>query len=220
MHSGGLTFSKPTLIKVDKCFSPPSSLPPTRSSGKERLIGQKRMWTCWEIVLWKQSNLYWQAIRSSAHTDQQWYLNSLANTIHESTMTFQSIRSFENLPISPDYVSSRKLLQYHKKFFGLFLFSHNKQWWEKARRTNARASSAKTSVSKAHWRAAKSGKVNQCHSIVHCLLGYTYTVSSSACSSITRKPLFQVPSRKHHMAVFSKTSSHKTVSSKTSHVPT
>jgi hypothetical protein len=37
-------FSKPTLIRVLECFNLPSSPPPARGSGKERLIGQRRIW--------------------------------------------------------------------------------------------------------------------------------------------------------------------------------
>jgi hypothetical protein len=43
-------FSKPTLISILKYFNLSSSLPLTRGRGKERLIGQRRMWTCLEIV--------------------------------------------------------------------------------------------------------------------------------------------------------------------------
>jgi hypothetical protein len=48
--SVGLYFSKPTLIMVLKPFNLPSSLSPTRGSGKEGLMGQRR--TCLETVLW------------------------------------------------------------------------------------------------------------------------------------------------------------------------
>lgn len=61
----GLYFSKPTLISVHKCFNLPSNLLPIRGSGKERLIGQRRMWTCLEIVLWGESNLCCQSIQVS-----------------------------------------------------------------------------------------------------------------------------------------------------------
>jgi hypothetical protein len=37
----GLSFLQPTLIRILKCFILPSSLSLTRSSGKERQIGQK-----------------------------------------------------------------------------------------------------------------------------------------------------------------------------------
>jgi hypothetical protein len=37
----GLDFSRPTLIRVLKCFNIPSSPPPSRGSGKERLTGQR-----------------------------------------------------------------------------------------------------------------------------------------------------------------------------------
>jgi hypothetical protein len=37
----GLEFSKPSSIRVLKCFNLPSSPPATRGSGKERLIGNR-----------------------------------------------------------------------------------------------------------------------------------------------------------------------------------
>jgi hypothetical protein len=78
-------FSKPTLIRVFyKCFNVSSIPPLTRGSGKERLVGQRRMWTCLEIVLWNESNLRCQDISSSAPMNQQRQLNPLTNTIHES----------------------------------------------------------------------------------------------------------------------------------------
>jgi hypothetical protein len=49
--SVGLYFSKPTLLSILKCFNLPSSPSQTRDSGKEMLIGQRRMWTCLEIAL-------------------------------------------------------------------------------------------------------------------------------------------------------------------------
>ena len=49
--SVGLYFSKPTLLSILKCFNLPSSPSPTRDSGKEMLIGQRKMWTCLEIAL-------------------------------------------------------------------------------------------------------------------------------------------------------------------------
>ena len=48
---------------------------------------------------------------------------------------------------------------------------------KKTRGTYASVSSVKTSVSKTQRRPAKSGKVNQRHRVVRCLLGYTYTLS-------------------------------------------
>lgn len=47
-----LIFQNLLLIMVFKCFNLPSSPPPTRGSGEEKLIGQRRVWTCLEIVLW------------------------------------------------------------------------------------------------------------------------------------------------------------------------
>lgn len=47
----GLHFQKPAFSQALKCFNLPSSPPPTRGSGEERLIGQRRVCTCLEIVL-------------------------------------------------------------------------------------------------------------------------------------------------------------------------
>jgi hypothetical protein len=58
------------------------------------------------------------------------------------------------------------------------------------------------SISKAQQRPAKHDKVSQCHSIVHCLLGYTHTLSKyhmfSQASVLARHhmPPFQASSRK------------------------
>jgi len=38
----------------------PSSPPHTKGSREERLMGQRRMWTCLEIVLWDKSDLNFQ----------------------------------------------------------------------------------------------------------------------------------------------------------------
>jgi hypothetical protein len=60
-------FTYHALIRVLKCFNLPSSQPHTRSSGKERLIGQRRMWACLEVVLWGDCNLHCQDISRSVH---------------------------------------------------------------------------------------------------------------------------------------------------------
>ena len=90
-----------------------TSLLATRGSGKEKLIEQRRVWTCLEIVLWSKSNLCCQNICSSVHTNQQLQINPLANTIHEPAMAGllntiqesvtagQSIRNHKDLPIPP-----------------------------------------------------------------------------------------------------------------------
>jgi hypothetical protein len=71
-QGGVLYFSKPTLMRVLKCFNLPSSPPPTRGSGKERLIGQRGMWPCSEVVLRCDFNLHCQDISSSGYMNQQW----------------------------------------------------------------------------------------------------------------------------------------------------
>lgn len=75
--------------------------------------------------------------------------------------------------------SAKKPLEYDKKSFGTFL-------------------------SMLSWQmmVSKEGKANQCHSVTHCLLGYTYTLSRhhvlSQTSSLAKHhvPLFLAASRK------------------------
>ena len=85
----GLYSSKPTLIRVLKCFNLPSSPPPTRGSGKERIWGK---WTCLErffgatpiCVVWKSAVQF---------TGQQWQLDPLhgyiSNPFRESRVSKQ-----------------------------------------------------------------------------------------------------------------------------------
>jgi hypothetical protein len=61
-----LDFSKPALIGVLKLFNPPSSLPPSRDSGGEKVIRTWGKWTCLGIVLWGNSNHCCQDIRRVA----------------------------------------------------------------------------------------------------------------------------------------------------------
>lgn len=49
---------------VLKCFNLPSSQPPNRGSGKERI---QVKWTCLEMVPWRKSCLHCQEISSSVH---------------------------------------------------------------------------------------------------------------------------------------------------------
>ena len=103
--------------------------------------------------------------------------------------------------------SSKKLLEYHEKFFAIFL-----------------------SVKSGQLMISREGKGNQCHSVVHCRLGYTHTLSKhhmfSQASALAKyhSPPFQATSRKtpHSQkniflcVCLGKTSSHKTVSRKKS----
>lgn len=66
------SFQNVLLIRVRKHFNLPSSPPPTRGSGKERLIGQRRTWTCLETVLWSESSQRCQDVSSSVHTNRHW----------------------------------------------------------------------------------------------------------------------------------------------------
>jgi hypothetical protein len=76
-------FSKPALIRVLKCFNLPSSPPPTRGSGKERLIGQRGMWACLDIVLSGDFNLHCQDI--SSH-ESATVAQLITNSIYQSGM--------------------------------------------------------------------------------------------------------------------------------------
>jgi len=99
--------------------------------------------------------------------------------------------------------------------------SSKKAWWAKARKSV----SAKTSLSEAQQWSAKSCKVSQWMSIIHWLLGSTYTfsnyhtsrISQASTSANIRCPFTRQLPEKYHVSVLSKTSSQKTVSRKTSH---
>jgi hypothetical protein len=45
----GLDFSKPTIIRVLKCFNLPTS--PSSKGRGDKMIEDKEMWTCLEVVL-------------------------------------------------------------------------------------------------------------------------------------------------------------------------
>jgi hypothetical protein len=70
-RSGGLDVSKPTLIRVLKCFKFLPSPPLTRGSEKERLIGNRGMWTHLEIVLSGDSKLHCQQSSTLAKHHQE-----------------------------------------------------------------------------------------------------------------------------------------------------
>jgi hypothetical protein len=75
----GLYFSKLILIRVLRCFNLPSSPPATRSSRKEDLIEQRRMWTCLEIVLGAKKSVlsgYQQFNSQELFKNQQQQFNS------------------------------------------------------------------------------------------------------------------------------------------------
>ena len=85
----------------------PPSPPPTTGSRKERLIGQRGMWTCLEIVLWNESNLHCQDTSSLLHRNQQQQLYP------EETMRLCQSAKSEEVARSPP--------EHHQKFFGAFL---------------------------------------------------------------------------------------------------
>ena len=172
------------------------------------------MWPRIEIVLWSNPDLHGQDSSSSAH-GQQWLISS-SGAIHlqtpftnrqlkfhpEDTWEVEAARSLRN-------TTRRSLVCFS-------LQSHDKGWsTKKARRTNATASSRKTSVSKAQQRPAKSSRQPL---LEHCQLSsglylcpfQTSYVFSSICSNKIPHTL----SQKHHVLVLSKTCSHMPASAK------
>lgn len=131
--------------------------------------------------------------------------------------------------------SGKKVPWYHQKFFSAILSTKSWQMMiSKARQTNAIVLLAQPRISKTQQRPAKRDKVNQWHSIVHCLLGYTYTLSkcyifseASVLQNITwpfsrhlpeKKPTCFCSQQNNLPCIcLSKTSSYKTVPRKTSH---
>jgi hypothetical protein len=70
------------------------------------LIEQRIMWTRLETVLWSISNLHFQDISSSVHTNQQWQINP------EETRRLCQLALVQGRGKNP--------LQHHQKFFGAF----------------------------------------------------------------------------------------------------
>ena len=121
--------------------------------------------------------------------------------------------------------SSKKPLGYHKKFFGAFLSTESQQtvMGEDGKPSQCqnvisqwRLASAMTTVRS----SAKGVKANQRHTLIHCLLGYTYTLSKNHLSSHVsalakhRMPFSQGVSRKHYVSVLPKASSCVSASAK------
>jgi hypothetical protein len=120
MGLGLYFFQNSTLIRVFKCFNLPSSPIPTRSTGKKRILEQRRVWTFAETVLWSKSNLSCQDISSFLHMNQQQHLSP-----EETPRLCQLARV---------YRSCKKPLEHHEKFFAAFLLIKswqtvtNKEW--------------------------------------------------------------------------------------------
>jgi hypothetical protein len=107
-QSVGLYFSKSSLIRVLNCSNHPSSSSPIKGSRKERVIGQKRIWICLEIVLWGKCNCNCLDSNSSVHVNQRWQ-------IHVEEMTQGSVNQPESAEMT------RSCPEHHQKFFGAFL---------------------------------------------------------------------------------------------------
>jgi len=104
------------LIRVLKCFNVPSSPPPTRGNGKEKLIEQRRLWTSLEISLWSKSNLHCQGISSSVHTHQQQHHNPFINTIHESSIAGWSRKKLQGSANRPESVEAESFQNITRSF--------------------------------------------------------------------------------------------------------
>jgi len=185
-----LNFLKLILISVLKCFNLLSSPSPTRGSGKQRLIGQRRMWSCSELVLWGETNLCCQGINSLVHTNQQRWLDLLANT--------------QQGQFDPEEATICK---------SAWVWGSSKKqpevlWCVSLYRVTANYDQQK-----------RQGEPTP-HSLVHvhCLLGYIYTLSkhhvfspASILQNITCLFSRQL-SEKHHASVLCKPSSHVSAS--------
>lgn len=69
---------------------------------------------------------------------------------------------------------SKKLPEYYKNFFEVFLSTESQ---ETMISREDKENQLHSITYKAQGRPAKGGKANQCHSMVHSLLDYTYTLS-------------------------------------------
>lgn len=171
----GLCFSKPNLIKVLNCFNPPSSWLSTRGTGKERLIGQKRMWTCAEIILWWLQSIFvriagvqFTGISSSSlihlqtpFTNHQWLFDP-----KETSRFFQVAQ----------ICGSSKKPEYHQ-FFGRFI---SRKWWQMDKWWSVRRQgkwchsiNREEQCQQSPVKTSKTCKVKQCH-----------TPSSSVCWAV------------------------------------
>jgi hypothetical protein len=152
------------------------------------------MWTCLEVVLLGDSNLCCQDIsRMVAQSSTSKHFSWISN----------DRRNCKALLIGRVYRNSKKLLESHththtKSLLCFSLWSHDKQWSvKKASQTNA---IAKTSVSKAQRRPAKSGRAGHTASSTVCwviLVSFpNITVLSSVHSRKMSHVLFQEASRR------------------------
>ena len=104
-------------------------------------MGQRRMWTCLEIVIWIESNLCCQNICSSVHMNQQRQrqLDPLANSIHKSATTVQSRSNCESLTTGPRPQKLQEAIRTPPEVFGAFSLHENMTGDDQqrvARRTN------------------------------------------------------------------------------------
>jgi hypothetical protein len=139
------------------------------------------MCTCLEIVLWSKSNLLCQDISRSVHTNQQWQLDIFVNTIQDSAIAVQSRRNCRVC----------QLAQVHESY-------------QEATRTPPEVlcciSFYKVTTNDDQQEVQREPIP---HSVVHCLLGYIYTLSKHHVFSQESAPA------KHHMP-FSQAASRKT----------
>ena len=139
-----------------------------------------------------------QNISSSVHTKQQWQLDPLTNSIHESTTSV-----WEALPmgLSPWKQQEAARTAPEVLWWRFSLWSHNKWWLAKNGKTDQYHTNHSHSVLVVIVIISKA-QLWSLYSIIYCLLGYIYTLSKyhvccqASAPAKHHMPLFQAASRK------------------------
>ena len=155
-------FQSPLFLMVLKCFYLPSSPLPTRGSGKERWIGQRRTWACLDTVLWGwfQSLLTgYQQLISHKYKVVALSTHKRYSQISNGSWIQKKLQDSANWPKSMEVARS----QQNTPVVHFSLGSHDQQWSAKNHTVNQYHTVllVKTSISKAQQWPAKNGKEYQ-----------------------------------------------------------
>lgn len=148
------------------------------------------MWTC--SLVWFQSVLSGY-LQLSAHNSSGSSITWQTLFINQQQWQFnpeETSRLCQSAQVCVEATRRHQSITSSWMCFSEITSDDLRRWWGKP------ISHSIFSEDRCQQRPVKSGKVNQCHGTVHCLLGYTYTLSKHHTSSHTS----------------SKTPSHKTVS--------
>ena len=182
------------------------------------------MWTCLEIVLWRESNMCCQDLCNSVHTNQQWQFDPLTNTIHASAMEVWSKRSQEALTISPSLQKQQEPSRIPPDVLwcvSLYEVMTNDDQWRRQgepmpQHHQWRPMLAKSKSNQDEQRVAS--WTTYYHPLSLGLYLYSFqtapVLSSTNSSKNVTCPFFWLLPEKHHMSVLSKTSSHMFASAK------